>query len=251
MNESSSKKITHILGAELSKLISLPMIWLTLIGTFILNLILVAAFIYAELQAETGSNVLDIGLASMSYLQVGFIILGILAACSEYVGGQIQTTLIAVPWRGLQLSTKHLALAIISLPAAFITVSAGALYAFMMIKDIATELEISTMIKTIAGATGYLTLTTLLSVAIGSLLKRTIPALVVLLSYYFIASPLLRGFLSDIKNYLPDTAGSYMYTSSASEGINGLTSIQGTGILMLWTFILIAVAVVFYRKRDA
>lgn len=68
MTVSSSRKLTQILGAELDKLVKLPLIWLTLLGTFILNLV---------------------GLASMGYLQAGFIILGILATCSEYSGGQI------------------------------------------------------------------------------------------------------------------------------------------------------------------
>ncbi len=50
MSVSSSRKITQILGAELDKLVTLPLIWLTLIGTFILNLVLAAAFTSAGLQ---------------------------------------------------------------------------------------------------------------------------------------------------------------------------------------------------------
>ena len=107
------------------------------------------------------------------------------------------------------------------------------------------------MIKTLVGATSYLTLTTLLSVAIGAILRRTTPALVVLLGHYFIVSPLLRDFLPGIKNFFPDTAGSYMYMPPSSDEINVLTPMQGAGISMLWTLILITVAIVCYRKRDA
>ncbi|SMF85749.1 hypothetical protein SAMN05661091_3135 [Paenibacillus uliginis N3/975] len=35
MSVSSSRKITQLLGAELEKLVTLPLIWLSLIGTFI------------------------------------------------------------------------------------------------------------------------------------------------------------------------------------------------------------------------
>ncbi|AZS15441.1 ABC transporter permease [Paenibacillus lutimineralis] len=249
MSVSSSRKITQILGAELDKLVTLPLIWRTLIVTFIVNLVLAAAFTSVGLQGAAGTqSILNIGLASMRYLHAGFIILGILATCSEYTGGQIRTTLTAIPWRRIQLSTKYLALAIITIPVAFIIAASGVLYTFVMMRDRAVVIEIDTMIKTLVGATGYLTLTTLISAAIGGLLRRTTPALVILLGYYFIVSPLSRDFLP---NYFPDTAGYYMYMPPSSNEINILTPMQGTGILMLWTLIFITVAIVFYRKRDA
>ncbi|KTD86661.1 ABC transporter permease [Paenibacillus etheri] len=255
MSVSSSRKITQILGAELDKLVTLPLIGLTLMGTFILNLALAAAFTSAGLQGAAGTqSILNIGLASMGYLKAGFIILGILATCSEYTGGQIRTTLTTIPWRGFQLSAKHLALVIITIPVAFIIAASGILYTFIMMRDTAEVIEIDTMIKPLLGATGYLTLTTLLSAAIGALLRRTTPALVVLLGYYFIVSPLTRVFLPSIKNYLnffPDTAGSYMYMPPSSDELNVLTPMQGTGISMIWTLSFITVAIVFYRKRDA
>lgn len=252
MSVSSSRKITQILRAELDKLVTLPLIWRTLMGTFIVNLVLAAAFTSVGLQGAAGTqSILNIGLASMGYLQAGFIILGIIATCSEYTGGQIRTTLATIPWRGIQLSMKHLALAIITVPAAFIIAASGVLYTFMMMRDTAAWIETDTMIKALAGATGYLTLTTLLSAAIGALIRRTTPALVVLLGYYFIVSPLTRDFLPSIKKYFPDTAGYYMYMPLSSDEINVLTPMQGTGISMLWTLIFVTAAIVFYRKRDA
>ncbi|MEK4288618.1 ABC transporter permease [Paenibacillus sp. FSL P4-0502] len=252
MSVSSSRKITQILGAELDKLVTLPLIWLTLLVTFLLNLGLAAAFTSVGLQGAAGTqNILNTGLASMGYLQAGFIILGILATCSEYTGGQIRTTLTTVPWRGFQLSTKYLALAIITIPAASITTASGVLYTFIMMKDTAVVIEIDEMIKSLAGATGYLTLTTLLSAAIGALLRRTTPALVVLLGYYFIVSPLSKDFLHNTKYFFPDTAGYYMFMPPSSDEINVLTPMEGTGISMLWTLVFITAAIVLYRKRDA
>lgn len=105
MSVPSSKKIPLILGAELDKLLTLPMTWLTLMGTFILNLVLAAAFTSIGLQGAAGTqSLLNIGFSSMGYLQAGFVMLGILAACSEYAGGQIRTTLTTMPWRGLNYS---------------------------------------------------------------------------------------------------------------------------------------------------
>lgn len=252
MSVSSRRKITHILRAELDKLITLPWVWLTLMGTFILNLLLAAAFTSTGLQEEAGAqSILNIGLASMRYLQAGFIILGIITTCSEYTGGQIRTTLTTVPWRGLHLSMKHLALSVITVPAAMIVSASGVLYTFIMMRDTAAGLENDIMIEAIAGATGYLTLTTLLSAATGALFRRTTPALVILLGYYFVVSPLTLDVLPKFRSYFPDTAGYYMYMPSSSDEINVLTPIQGSGILMLWTLIFITAAILFYRKRDA
>ncbi|EGG34699.1 ABC transporter permease [Paenibacillus sp. HGF5] len=252
MSVPSIRKKTQILRAELDKLVTLPLIWLTLMGTFILNLGLAAAFTSIGLQGAIGSqSILNIGFASMEYLQAGFIILGILATCSEYTGGQIRTTLAAMPCRGIQLSMKHLALAIITVPAAFIIAASGVLYTYMMMRDTAAVIGLDTMVEALAGAAGYLTLTTLLSAAIGALLRRTTPALVVLLGYYFIVSPLSRDFLPSITMYFPDTAGYYMYMPPSSDEINVLSPMQGTGISMIWTLNFIIAAIVFYRKRDA
>ncbi|SDF62868.1 hypothetical protein SAMN04488689_10610 [Paenibacillus sp. cl6col] len=126
--------------------------------------------------------------------------------------------------------------------------ASGVLYTFILMRDTAVGFEIDTLIKTLVGATGYLTLTTLLSAAVGALLRLTTLALVILLGYYFIVSPLSGDFLP---NYFPDTAGYYMYMPASTDEINIFTPMQGTGILMLWTLVFITVAIIFYRKRDA
>lgn len=251
MKIAPGRKITNILGAELNKLVTLPSIWLTISGTFILNLALAAAFTSIGQQgAACSQSILDIGLATMGYLQAGFILLGILAACSEYTGGQIRSTLTVMPWRGLQLSAKLAALATITVTAALIIAASGVLYTLFMMRDTAAGagIEIDTMLKALAGATGYLTLTALLSAAIGSLLRRTTPALVILLGYYFVISPVSGDALP---GYFPDKAGSYMYMLSSADKSDVLTPMQGTGIVMLWTLLCITAAIVLYRKRDA
>ncbi|MDU4697397.1 MAG: ABC transporter permease [Paenibacillus sp.] len=246
------RKLTRILHAELAKLISLPSVWLTLIGTFILNLGMIAAYVSLGLKEPGGSiNILNLGISSMGYLQVGFMILGILAASSEYNGGQIRTTLAAMPWRGLQFTTKHIALAIITIPAAFLMVASSLLYTWIRVREGAAGFEIDAMIEVLAGATGYLTLSTLLSAAIGALLRRTTPALVILLGYDFIISPLLRNSQFKSKNVLPDAAGSYMYRVPSPEELNALTPLQGTGVFLIWILVFVVVALVVYRKLDA
>ncbi|WP_042201656.1 hypothetical protein [Paenibacillus camerounensis] len=252
MKVSFNRRLLRIFAAELEKLATLPTIRFNLMAAFMLNLVLAAAFTSAGLQGAAGTQaILNTGLASMEYLQTGFIVLGVLSACSEYTGGQIRTTLTVMPWRGLLLSAKLLVLALVTVPAAFIIAGSGILYSFFMMKETAAGIEIGTVISSLTGATGYLTLTTLLSAAISIVLRRSTPAMVVLLSYYFIVSPLTMGILPGISHYFPDRAGYYMYTPFTFAEADALTALQGTGLSLSWTLMFISAAIGLYRRRDA
>lgn len=243
-----SREIVQTLAAELSKLWSLPAVWLIVGGSLILNLILSAAFASAGLQGLTGTrNVLDIGLASISYIQAGFIILGITASCSEYAGGQIRATFTAMPRRSLQLVAAHLALTIIVIPAAIITAASGVLIAVIVL-DASASFDPGSAVSILAGVTGSLCLTTLISAAIGVLLRRTLPAAAVVLGYYFIVGPLLREHTSYAK-YFPDTAGVAMWFPQPDDS-SALTPAQGAILLIAWTIAAFAIAAIVYRKRD-
>ncbi|RED51826.1 ABC transporter permease [Cohnella phaseoli] len=247
---SRSREFVQALAAELSKLWSLPAVWLTLGGSLIVNLILAAAFVSAGLQGLTGTPyVLDIGLASISYIQAGFIILGIVASCSEYTGGQIRTTLTAIPRRSLQLVAAHLALTIVVIPAAIITAASGVLFAAIALGNASASMELGSTVRMLAGATGYLGSTTLISASCGVLLRRTLPAAIALLGYYFIAGPLLREQTTQAR-YLPDTAGFAMWFPQP-EDASALSAAQGAFVLVAWTLAAFAISLAVYRSRDA
>ena len=243
------REISRMLSAEGLKLGSLPAIRLTLCATLIVNLILAAAFISAGLQGSTGTrSALDIGIASVGYSQAGFMLLGILAACSEYSGGQIRTTLAVMPRRGLQLITAQLALALLALPGAAILSASGLLAAVIFLGDASGPIEWHQAVAVLMGATGCLTLTALMSSAVGVLLRRTLPATAALLGYYFIAGPLLRDKTA-LAKYLPDTAGLAMWFPQPGGG-NGLGPAQGAALMLAWTLGSVLAAVWVYRKRD-
>ncbi|MBB2745879.1 UNVERIFIED_ORG: ABC-type transport system involved in multi-copper enzyme maturation permease subunit [Microbispora rosea subsp. rosea] len=237
------------LAAELSKLVSLPATWLTLGGTLAVNLILAIAFTIAGLRGSTGTgSTPDIGLASIGYAQAGFVVLGVLAACSEYTGGQIRTTLTAMPRRALQFTAKHVALAIVVLPAAAITAASGIVLAAGVLGDAAAPVTSGRVAGALSGVTAYLALTTLISAAVGALARQTLAAVVVLLGYLFIAGPLLRDHVSAAK-YLPDSAGAAMWFPPADDA-GAVTPVHGALLLMAWTAVLMAVVVLGYRRWD-
>lgn len=244
-----NREFTRALSAEASKLWSLPTTWLTLIGTFIVNIILAVAFASAGLQGSTGTqSVLDIGLASVSYAQVGFMILGILAVCSEYIGGQIRTTLTAMPRRGIQLIAAFLALTAVLIPAAIIIPASGLLLTAILLGGATAPIALGNLVTVMIGVTVYLTLTALISAAVGILLRRTLPSVAVVLGYYFIAGPLLRDQTA-LAKYLPDTAGFVMWFPQ-SDNASVLTPVQGGILLVVWTLAAIIIAAIVYRKRD-
>jgi len=245
-----SREFVQTLAAELSKLWSLPAVWLTLGGSLILNLVLSAAFVSAELQGSTGTrDILDIELASISYIQAGFIILGIIASCSEHSGWQIRTTLTALPRRNLQLAAAHLALTIIVVPAAIITAASGVLLAAIALGDASSaSVELGGTIGVLAGVTGYLGLTTLISASLGVLLRRTLPAAIVVLGYTFIAGPILREQTAQAK-YLPDTAGLAMWFPQPGDA-SALPPSHGAIVLVAWTLGAFVIALAAYRMRD-
>lgn len=244
-----SREFTRALSAEASKLWSLPTTWLTLAGTFIVNIILAFVFTSGGLQGKTGTqSILDIGLASVGYAQAGFMILGILTVCSEYTGGQIRTTLTAMPRRSIQLVAELSALTAVLIPAAIMVSSSGLLLTKILFGGTAAPIAWGMLMSVMLGVTAYLTLTALISAAIGILLRRTLPSVAVVLGYYFIAGPLLRDQTA-LTKYLPDTAGFVMWFPQPDHA-KVLTPVQGGFLLAAWTLAIIVIAATVYRKRD-
>ncbi|MBP2706401.1 hypothetical protein JOL79_21560 [Microbispora sp. RL4-1S] len=247
VTRSHGREAARALAAELSKLVSLPATWLTLGGTLAANPILAIAFTNAARHGPTGPrSAPDVGLTSIAYVQAGFVVLGVLAACSEYEGGQIRTTLTAMPRRSLQFAAKHLAVAIVALPAAAITAASGVVLAAGALGGTAAPTTAGHVVRTLSGAAAYLALWTLIGVAVGALVRQTLPAVVAVLGYLFIAGPLLRAQASAAR-YLPDSAGSAMWSSVDGGAV---APARGALLVSAWTIGLIAVALLGYRRRD-
>ncbi|MBM0231133.1 hypothetical protein JNW91_04105 [Micromonospora sp. STR1_7] len=208
--------------AELRKLLTLPSLRLTVLLTWTANLMVTYAYAAAESRGESiGDNA---ALAPLGYTQAGFLVLGVLAAASEYQeGGQIRTTLLAMPRRRHLQAAKALALAALTLPVAAATAATSTLPA-----DGATWTP---------AATAYLTLTTLLGAAVAGVVRRAVPAVVLLLGLYFIAGPLLRARSAASASYLPDTAA--------------LDPSRGATASIIWTLSALTLAALSLHRRDA
>lgn len=208
--------------AELRKLLTLPSLRLTVLLTWTAHLTLTWAYRVAESHGEPlGDNP---ALAPLAYTQAGFLVLGVLAAASEYEeGGQIRTTLLASPRRLPLQAVKALTLAVVTLPVAATTAATSALPA-----GAATWTP---------AATAYLTLTTLLGAAFAGVVRRSVLAVILLLGLYFIAGPLIRTWSATSAAYLPDTAA--------------LDPCRGAAATVGWTLGALALAAYSFHRRDA
>ncbi|WP_406070940.1 hypothetical protein [Micromonospora sp. NBC_01638] len=81
------------------------------------------------------------------------------------------------------------------------------------------------------------TLTTLLAAAVTGVVRRALPAVVLLLGLYFIAGPLLRARFATSAAYLPDTAA--------------LDPPRGASATIIWTLSALTLAALLFHRRDA
>lgn len=173
---SDAKVLTDAFRAELLKLVTLPAIQYTVIGTWAVTALITIALVNA---GQDNADLLS------GPVPAGFVVLGLLSITSEYQGGQIRTTLVAVPRRITAYVAKLAAVVVVTAPVAGTTVAVNALIGG----------------RADSWAIGYLTVTALIAQAVGAVLRRTVPALVGLLSYYFVIGPLVRD---PFAQYLPD-----------------------------------------------
>ncbi|MGK5741336.1 hypothetical protein [Micromonospora sp. URMC 103] len=208
--------------AELRKLLTLPSLRLTALLTWSANLLLTLAYASTESRGEPFDDAA--ALAPLGYTQAGFLVLGVLAAASEYQeGDQIRTTLLAMPRRLPLQAVKALALAALTIPVAAATAATSTLPAGAA--------------AWMPAATAYLTLTTLLGAAVAVVVRGAVPAVIVLLGLYFIAGPVLRARFGASAAYLPDT--------SASDPS------QGAVATIIWPLSALVLAALTFRRRDA
>jgi ABC-2 type transport system permease protein len=211
--------------AEVRKLLTLPSLRLTVVLTW------AGAVLMALLPAA----------AALGYVQSGFLVLGVLAAASEYqAGGQIRTTLLAMPRRLPLQGVKVAALTVVTLPVA----AAAALVVTVLPPWAAGHPALTGPVAgDAARATGYLVLTTLLAAAVGGLVRHAVPAVLVVLSCYFVAGPILRARSGGLAAWLPDSAA----------WLTGPGRLPGMGLTAaaMWTAAAVMAAALAFHRRDA
>ena len=240
------RAFTDAVRAEASKLWSLPATWRILGGTIALTIILSFAFsTSANLSLGQGVNLLDYGVTAVTWTQCGFFLFGVIAATSEYIGGQIRTTLIAIPDRAAWRLAATVALIPFAFTAGLITIVASIVATILATGITVTEVDLGLAAQITLSAAAYLTLMAVLSSALGLLIRRAIPAAAILLVYLLIVSPLLQG-----QNwyFLPDVASYTLWFASVPD--TAPPAVISWLILLAWTLAFLVPSISVANKRD-
>ncbi|WP_149202302.1 ABC transporter permease subunit [Actinotalea subterranea] len=214
-----------------------------------------------EMGAVDGASVITSG---WYFAQLAVSVLAILTISGEYSTGMIRSTLAAVPKRLPALWAKAAVLAVV---VAVVSVIAVAL-AWVAVLPFADQLDLSldlgdpSTLRMVAGAPLYLATIAVFAFAIGALMRHSAGALAVVLGLLLVIENVFAliplRFFELVSPFLPSTAGTrLLLTDETLDSMNRvedavqLSAWQGYGVLVVWTVVLLVLAAVLLRRRDA
>jgi hypothetical protein len=244
----------RVTAAELVKLRGLPSVRAAVRGTAAGAVALAAAAASAAAAAARGPaggvnppDVVQVMIRTMPVLQVGPILLGVLAVATEYEGRQIVTSLTAMPVRPLFLVGKSLAALGMLTASSVASIGLGLAFGRVVLAARDVDQSPSPDVRAAAGAAGYLVLIGLLSFALAAALRSLVAPLVLMLSLVLVISPLVAA-RTEHARWLPDRAGSLLYRPDADPV---LTPTAGGLLLLGWIAVTATTAAIAFSRRDA
>jgi ABC-2 type transport system permease protein len=192
--------------------------------------------------------------AFLAQLVVG--VLGVLFITGEYSTGMIRATLAAVPRRLPVLWAKLAVFAVV----AFVISLVAALIAFLAGQAILSSDHVQSasltdpgVLRTVIGAALYLTVVGMLGMGLGCIIRNTAGTITslfaILLVLPILGAVLPSNWSNDISPYLPSNAGQAIM--QLTRGSNSLAPWAGFGLFVGYAAVVIAVAAVLLRRRDA
>ena len=211
----------------------------------------------------------SIVLAGTGMAQLAVAVLGVLVITGEYSTGMIRSTLTAVPKRLPALWAKAIVLTVVTALTAAVAVAVSWAVTLPTLRshDAAIDLGSSETQRILVGGVLYLVAIGLLAFAIGALLRHSAAALATVLGLLLVVENVFRAipatFFRNVSPFLPSTAGQQVTSTqasidqarAASQALGRTAAVldpwQGYGVMMLWVVVLLAVAAVLLRRRDA
>lgn len=222
--------------AELLKLAGLPSAWVAA-GLGLLVPLLLTALNARAVPAGT-----DAGFRELTVGVLGPLVLGTVAAGSEYRGGQLRTSLVCVPSRPRLLAAKTGA----------VTLTVAVLAALSAVPALAVAGALTGGAgPRIAGVVVYWTLGALLAYGI-TLLARSgvLPLTVLIVNTTAVSFSYLLTKVTPLAAYLPDLAGARMYLHDMDVP-GDLAPVTGGLVMAAWVAALLGVAGYAFHRRDA
>ncbi|GAA1809859.1 ABC transporter permease subunit [Planosporangium flavigriseum] len=187
--------------------------------------------------------------------QLVVAVLGVMVISSEYTTGMIRSTLQAQPRRLTVLAAKIAVFAVLMLVVGeLLSFAAFGVGKQIIAGHIPVSLSDFGVTRSVIGAGLYLAVLGLFSLAFGAILRHTAGAITTVLGLILIVSN-LTGLLPDswghhIHAWMPTNAGQLILQPHQLPD-DLLSPWQGLGVFAGWTVLLLAVAAVLFKKRDA
>lgn len=260
-----------VLRSEWVKLVSLRSTGWTLALTVVAAVgfsVLIAWGISTAGQAggEAGPPTASASLLTMSYVfaQLPVVVLGVLSITGEYSTGTVRSTLSAVPRRLPVLWAKSVVLTVAVAATTLVALVLTWIATRPFLTDLGTVVDLGDpqTRRILLGMVLYLSTMALLAVAIGAILRHSAGAIATVLGLLLVVEMVFallpQRFFTLVSPFLPSTAGSLLLaddeaiamTHAFSDGAD-LSAWQGYGVLVAWVVVLMAVAGVLLRRRDA
>ncbi|KQR12238.1 ABC transporter permease subunit [Cellulomonas sp. Leaf334] len=263
----------HLLRGEWIKFWSVrSTIWtlgIFLLATVGLVVLISLAYVNAPGPEQGGPPDATDALAPLSFAvtlgQLALAVLGALTITSEYTTGMIRSSLTAVPKRLPVLWSKAIVLIIAVFGASIVAVAAGTgLQAlFFDSQGLSVDLGDPDMIRPLVGTAVYLATIALFAFALGALMRHSAAAIATVLGLLLVAPILFTSIpwkpLTLMAPFLPGLAGQQVtqtdeqleFAASFSDVGADLSAWEGYGVLVLWVVVVLGVAAVLLKKRDA
>jgi ABC-2 type transport system permease protein len=192
----------------------------------------------------------SLGFSTAGLAQPLVILAAVLLTGTEHVDGQLRSTLLAVPRRGVVLAAKALVIAALAAVVALVGTTAAVLLAHAVRGDGGLPVSGSTagMAGNLVGVVVNFVLIGLLAASVTVLTRSLVVPLVVLVPLVLGLTVSLVGLVPAVR-YLPDLAGIQLLT--AYPGVGLLEPVPGALVMLAWTGALGTAATLSLLRRDA
>jgi ABC-2 type transport system permease protein len=273
---SGRPRLGRVVPSEWTKLASLRSPWWTAVVT------VAVAWVITYLQANASS--VDPGFEPMDSLggglllaQLGPLVLGVLVGAGEFRTGAFRTTFTTVPRRLPVLAAQTVVMAAFGAGLGVLVAAAGvvAILPSARSRDIALDLTADGTPALLVATVLFVAGLALLGLALGALVRRTVPAMMTALFLVVIlpialmlaTDPLVGGadpasmgaadpgttVVGTLGALTPGTAGQLMMTPASSGPMDGAPDLGpvGAGLVFgAWILVLLVAAAVRLRTRD-
>ena len=174
---------------------------------------------------------------------------GVMLVASEYRYGTMRPTILFTPHRSRVLAAKVIAGVLAGVVFSIVgeAIGWGLGYAIISGRGIPFALSTSDSLQLVLAGIGSVALWGAIGVGLAAVLRNQVTAVITLLAWAFVVSPLLFGLAPAVGRFMPTYAG---------DGLIGLTTnhllsaVAGGVVLVGWTALLAAAGIALTARRD-